>query len=68
MRWVSNVLGKTDDRMLLGGLISSWEQMLKGGDDSDSDQTPLDLPRDLSLIDIEPALPKLSTLPSGGGS
>ncbi|KHJ35645.1 putative anaphase-promoting complex component cut20 apc4 [Erysiphe necator] len=29
---------------------------------------PLDLPRDVSLIDIETSLPKLSTLPAGGDS
>ena len=30
------------------------------------DEAPLDLPRDIALLDLEPSLPKISTLPSGG--
>ena len=46
---------------------SAWKQILgqEAGVDPLKEQKPLDLPRDLALLDIEPALPKLSTL-SGG--
>lgn len=30
------------------------------------DEATLDLPRDIALLDVEPSLPKISTLPSGG--
>ena len=50
---------------------SAWQQIL--ADDKlelakllKKDETPLDLPRDIALLDIEPSLPLISTLPSGG--
>lgn len=50
---------------------SVWQQIL--ADDKlelakllKKDEAPHDLPRDLALLDVEPSLPKISTLPSGG--
>lgn len=48
-----------------------WQQMLAEGKLELSkllkkDEAPLDLPRDIALLDVEPSLPKISTLPSGG--
>ena len=63
MRWATNLMNKTSS---LGKTLDSWEGLLEDNPLS-SDKTSLDLPRDLALIDIETALPKLSTLPSGGG-
>lgn len=39
----------------------SWTDLI---DDPDQ-KSDLDLPRDLALLDIEPSLPKLSSIPSG---
>ncbi|TAQ87852.1 hypothetical protein B7494_g3813 [Chlorociboria aeruginascens] len=46
----------------------SWREFLEGDGISSKSSTILDLPRDLSLIDIETSLPKLGVLPAGGGS
>lgn len=46
--------------------LESWKDLLgKDGEVLDK-QNSLDLPRDLSLIDIEISLPKLSLLASAG--
>jgi anaphase-promoting complex subunit 4 len=66
--WSSNLTGK------IPGLVSgtkaqgSWESLLLGGDELFGKESQLDLPRNLSLIDIETSLPKLSVLASGIGS
>ena len=55
MGWGRNVTAKTSSG-------SSWNEVLESGSD------PLDLPKDLAMIDIERSLPKLSILPAGGTS
>jgi anaphase-promoting complex subunit 4 len=44
----------------------SWEAFLAEDRILSDDAASLDLPRDLSLIDIETSLPKLSVLAAGG--
>jgi anaphase-promoting complex subunit 4 len=46
----------------------SWGAFLTDDGLSGDEKTPLDLPRDLSLIDIETSLPKLSVLAAAGSS
>ncbi|PQE12926.1 anaphase-promoting complex component Cut20 Apc4 protein [Rutstroemia sp. NJR-2017a BBW] len=66
--WKSNSIGKNVPRKGSKADTSTWEDLFK------DDSTPFDkgsflnLPRDLSLLDIEPSLPKLSVLPGGGTS
>lgn len=54
-------LGPSKDR---SSLQSLFEERLDGAEDQDT----LDLPRDLTLIDIESSLSKLSILPAGSTS
>lgn len=44
----------------------SWRKLLDQESQSSGDKAPLDLPQDLTLIDIEASLPKLSVLAAGG--
>jgi anaphase-promoting complex subunit 4 len=66
--WVSNSTGKkkAGSGMVKDG--SSWKDILEGRLDEQEGGSSLDLPRDLSLIDIESSMPKLSALPTGGTS
>ncbi len=68
MRWATNFMSKTSSAMRLGKASDPWEGLADDVTLFSSDKPTLDLPRDLALIDIEGALPKLSTLPSAGGS
>ena len=69
MGWSSNltskypsvVNSKTND-------LESWEDVLAEDSTSSVKNLPLNLPRDLALIDIEISLPKLSVLAAAGGS
>ena len=62
--WVSNL---TRNKASSKKEAESWQNFL-AEDDILSEKTPLDLPRDLSMIDIETSLPRLSVLPAGGSS
>jgi anaphase-promoting complex subunit 4 len=64
MGWGSNVTDKTSSTRK----SASWDEVLAFDSVISEDKIPLDLPRDLSMIDIERSLPKLSLLPAGGTS
>jgi anaphase-promoting complex subunit 4 len=64
MGWGSNVTDKTSSARK----SASWDEVLAFDAVNSEDKTPLDLPRDLSMIDIERSLPKLSLLAAGGTS
>jgi anaphase-promoting complex subunit 4 len=68
MGWKSNSIGKNVPRKSSKADTSTWEDLLKDGSNSFDRESFLNLPRDLSLLDIEPSLPKLSVLPGGGTS
>ncbi|PVH86890.1 hypothetical protein DL98DRAFT_449113 [Cadophora sp. DSE1049] len=48
--------------------VESWGSFLATDGDLSDEKAPLDLPQDLSLIDIEISLPKLSVLAAAGNS
>ncbi|QSZ30877.1 hypothetical protein DSL72_000435 [Monilinia vaccinii-corymbosi] len=68
MGWSSNTIG----RRVEGKSSKLVPDTLKDifGDESEfsAGKAVLNLPRDLTLLDIEPSLPKLSVLPAGGTS
>ena len=66
LSWVSNLTGRKTVGNVTAKDGSSWRDILEGRINEQEDRSSLDLPRDLSLIDIESSMPKLSTLPSGG--
>jgi anaphase-promoting complex subunit 4 len=65
MGWAANFTRKTSSS---GKSPESWEAFLAEDRILSDDAVSLDLPRDLSLIDIETSLPKLSVLAAGGSS
>ncbi|KAJ8125266.1 hypothetical protein O1611_g8373 [Lasiodiplodia mahajangana] len=48
--------------------IKAWEQLASQGLDLSKKKSAADLPRELTFLEIETALPKLSPLPASGGS
>lgn len=66
MGWCSNLTKKTSSSMSPAKHVKPWKAFLPGNETDDKES--LDLPRDLSLIDIEISLPKLSVLALGGNS
>lgn len=60
MGWATNLMNKSTSSVKQKKVSDSWESLLPGRDEV------LDLPRDLSLIDIETSLPKLGVLAAGG--
>jgi anaphase-promoting complex subunit 4 len=68
LAWVSNTTSKKSAGHGPAGRDPSWTDIFETQLDVTNDQDSLDLPRDLSLIDIESSLPKLSVLPAGGTS
>jgi anaphase-promoting complex subunit 4 len=66
--WVSNITGKKSVPRIELKDDLSWKDLLEGSLDEHEGQAPLNLPRELSLIDIESSMPKLSPLPAGGTS
>lgn len=67
MGWASNLTGRKSNEMGSKKSHELWEDLLQE-DDILGSKAPLDLPRDLTLIDIETSLPKLSVLAAGGSS
>lgn len=65
MGWGSNLTSKTSSLKKSG---STWGELLGSDTLASETKSPLDLPRDLSMIDIERSLPKLSLLAAGGSS
>jgi anaphase-promoting complex subunit 4 len=66
--WVSNSTGKRNTEFGPIKDRSSWQNLFEETLDGTGDGDTLDLPRDLTLIDIESSLPKLSVLPAGSTS
>lgn len=69
MAWASNLTGRkpNSSRSKTTG-PDTWEDLFVSDAGLSVDKAPPDLPRDLSLIDIEPSLPKLSVLAAAGSS
>lgn len=65
MGWGSTLTGKSSKSEKSD---ATWEELLGGEEVRPGNKVPLDLPRDLALIDIERSLPKLSVLAAGGAS
>ncbi|RDL40755.1 WD40 repeat-like protein [Venustampulla echinocandica] len=63
--WGSNLTSRSSSAMKSA---TSWERLLSSEAILSENKAYLDLPRDLSQIDIERSLPKLSVLPAGGSS
>ena len=68
MGWAANFTRKTLSYESSLKSPESWESFLAEDRILSDDAPSLDLPRDLSLIDIETSLPKLSVLAAGGSS
>ena len=68
MGWAANFTRKTLSYESSLKSPESWESFLAEDRILSDDAASLDLPRDLSLIDIETSLPKLSVLAAGGSS
>jgi len=66
MGWGATLTGKHSKSEKKGD--ATWEELLGNEEVGPGNKIPLDLPRDLALIDIERSLPKLSVLAAGGGS
>ena len=68
MGWSSNLTSRKRNEADSKNGDGSWGDLLAGGSIASENKVPLDLPRDLALIDIETSLPKLSILAAGAGS
>lgn len=66
--WASNITGKRSTGVESVRDGSSWERLFEKSLIESGDQNIRDLPRDLTLIDTEASLPKLSVLPAGSTS
>jgi len=66
--WGANFTSKKSKAIRNIRGVFSWKEILERRLDEGEDENPLDLPRDLSLIDVESSLPKLSVLLTGGTS
>ncbi|TVY83618.1 Coatomer subunit delta [Lachnellula suecica] len=64
--WSSNITGKSSKSERKSD--ATWGELLGNDEVLAGNKIPLDLPRDLALIDIERSLPKLSVLAAGGAS
>ncbi|KAJ2994342.1 hypothetical protein NUW58_g1579 [Xylaria curta] len=65
--WAQNLAGKraaSADQPSIG----TWKQLASQGLDLSNKNAAADLPRELTFLEIETALPKLSPLPASGGS
>jgi anaphase-promoting complex subunit 4 len=68
MGWASNLTSRKCSEVDSNQGSGSWEDLLGEVSVFAKNKAPLDLPRDLSLIDIETSLPKLSVLAAGGNA
>ncbi len=66
--WASNFTVKRTVGAGQGKGGRLWSELIEEKLDEQEGRASLDLPRDLSLIDIESSLPKLSVLPAGSTS
>ncbi|KAI0395355.1 anaphase-promoting complex, cyclosome, subunit 4-domain-containing protein [Xylariaceae sp. FL0594] len=65
--WAQNLAGKRP-ASAAGSHIRTWEQLASDGLDLHPRRSVVDLPRELTFLEIETALPKISPLPVSGGS
>lgn len=68
MAWVCNRTSRNSASRGPKNNLETWETLLSNNNILSEGKAPLDLPRDLALIDIEPSLPKLSVLTAGSTS
>ncbi|KAI1180084.1 anaphase-promoting complex, cyclosome, subunit 4-domain-containing protein [Nemania sp. FL0916] len=68
--WAQNLAGKhpASAAAAQSSFIKTWEQLAQQGLDISKKKPAADLPRELTFLEIETALPKLSPLPASGGS
>jgi len=66
MSWSTNTIHRFSSSS--SRTVESWGAFLAKDGDLSDEKAPLDLPQDLSLIDIEISLPKLSVLAAAGNS
>lgn len=66
--WASNLTRKVAESVKIQKRHTTWDDLLSGDSVKFEAREALNLPRDLSQIDIETSLPKLSILASGGTS
>lgn len=65
--WASNLANKKHVSVKQKA-SQTWQNFLPSDGWYSKDKSTLDLPRDLSVIDIEISMPKLSVLVAGGSS
>ncbi|KAI0449526.1 anaphase-promoting complex, cyclosome, subunit 4-domain-containing protein [Xylaria acuta] len=65
--WAQNLAGKRPASTAQSS-ARTWEQLASQGLDLSKKKSAADLPRELTFLEIETALPKLSPLPASGGS
>lgn len=65
--WARNNAGKRSN-IEVNPSIPAWKELSSRGYDLDDMKIVSDLPRDLTFLEIETALPKISPLPVSGGS
>ncbi|KAI1128554.1 anaphase-promoting complex, cyclosome, subunit 4-domain-containing protein [Nemania abortiva] len=65
--WAQNLAGKRPVPAARPS-VGTWEQLASQGLDLSKKKYAADLPRELTFLEIETALPKLSPLPASGGS
>ncbi|RYO87821.1 hypothetical protein DL766_000724 [Monosporascus sp. MC13-8B] len=65
--WARNRAGRRSNAQSDPSILA-WEDLASRGLDSDDVKNISDLPRDLTFLEVETALPKISPLPVSGGS
>lgn len=65
--WARNNAGKRQNSASESSTVS-WEDIIPRDLFPSSRKTAVDLPRELTFLEVETALPKLSPLPASGGS
>ncbi|KAI0480532.1 anaphase-promoting complex component Cut20/Apc4 [Xylariaceae sp. FL0804] len=68
--WARNKAGRRPDTEAMSSTTTAWEQLAAAhGLEADGEKSAaVDLPRELTFLEIETALPKISPLPASGGS
>ncbi|CAJ2506065.1 Uu.00g001950.m01.CDS01 [Anthostomella pinea] len=65
--WTKNNAGRRPNPATKSS-VTTWERLASQGLDAHGKKAAVDLPRELTFLEIETALPKLSPLPASGGS
>jgi anaphase-promoting complex subunit 4 len=66
--WSRNYIGRRAPKRSSPAPEGSWDRLLSGALDVEHNQDLLDLPHELTFLEVETALPKISPLPVSGGS